>query len=490
MSGLHTRTVTELSDLLARGECSSRDIVRDLIAAIDRHDPVIRAYTHLDRENALAQAATADHARATGTAGPLTGVPIAMKDILNVRGQPCTCGSRILAGYTAPYDATVVARLRAQGMVFAGRLNMDQFGMGSTTENSCHAPTRNPWNTDLVPGGSSGGSAAAVAADLAIVSLGSDTGGSIRQPASFCGCVGLKPSYGRVSRYGLTAYASSLDQVGVVSKTVADAAVMLQHIAGHDARDSTSLNEAVPDYSAALQPDLKGMRLGLPREFFGEGIDPEVAELVRAAADRCAALGATLVETSMPHLSASIAVYYILATAEASANLARFDGIRYGARVDGADPIDLYGRTRDAGFGREVKRRIILGTYVLSSGYYDAYYLKAQKARTLIRRELDHAFASCDALITPVAPTPAFPFGRADADPLQLYLGDICTVPVNLAGACGISVPAGFTRAGLPVGMQVIAPPLREDLLIRVGHAHELAADLRGRRPMLKEASA
>ncbi|MBN1270373.1 MAG: Asp-tRNA(Asn)/Glu-tRNA(Gln) amidotransferase subunit GatA [Kiritimatiellae bacterium] len=482
MTELHRLTIHELADLLARKECSSEEVVRALLARIEAVDSTLHAYLTVDADSALAQARAADRARAEGRSGVLLGVPVAVKDVLSVEGQPCACASKILEGYVAPYDGTGVARLRREGAVVLGRVNMDEFAMGSSTENSAFGVTRNPWNPDFVPGGSSGGSAAAVAADEAIAALGTDTGGSIRQPASFCGCLGLKPTYGRVSRYGLTAYASSLDQLGALTKDVRDAAIILQAIAGHDPRDSTSLDAPVPDYQAALLADLKGMRLGIPKEYFVEGIDPEVERAVRAAIAKCGELGAELVDVSLPHTRYAIATYYVISTAEASANLARFDGVRYGLRVDGADPIEMYGRTRAAGFGAEVKRRIILGTYVLSSGYYDAYYLRAQKVRTLIRNDFQAAFKTCDALLAPVAPTAAFRIGERTDDPLKMYLGDILTVTANLAGLCGISVPCGFTGAGLPVGLQVLGPALGEEAILRVAHAYEQACDWRSRK--------
>jgi len=483
MPTLNQLTVHAAADLLARRACSSVELVRDVLAAIERTDRQIGAYLTVDAESALAQARAADAARAAGDARPLLGIPLGIKDLLNVAGQPCTCGSRILQGYVAPYDATVIARLRAAGVVFLGRVNMDEFAMGGSTENSAYQVTHNPWNLDCVPGGSSGGSAAAVAADEALATLGSDTGGSIRQPAAFCGCVGLKPTYGRVSRYGLTAFASSLDQIGPLTKDVRDTALLLGAIAGRDALDSTSLDVPVPDFAAQLGGDLQGLRLGLPREYFIEGLDAKVERAVRAAAAQCRALGAELVEISLPHSRYAVAVYYIIATAEASANLARFDGVRYGLRVEGADPIDQYGRTRAAGFGQEVKRRIILGTYVLSSGYHDAYYLRAQKVRTLIRRDFAAAFQQCDAILTPVAPTAAYKFGEKLADPLQMYLGDMFTIPVNLAGICALSVPCGFTTAQLPVGLHIVGPALREDVILRVGHAYEQATPWHREKP-------
>ena len=477
MAALHEMTACEAADALAQGRCSSVELVRSVLDAIASRDPKIHAYLVVNADEALAQAAAADKARAAGKGGALLGVPIAVKDVLNVRGQSCTCGSKILKGYVSPYDATAIARLRAEGAVFLGRANMDEFAMGSSTENSAYEVTRNPCDPDRVPGGSSGGSAAAVAAREAIAALGTDTGGSIRQPASFCGCVGLKPTYGRVSRYGLVAYASSLDQIGPITRDVRDAAALLQVMAGPDPMDSSSLRAEVPDYRAALKDDLKGMRLGLPKEYFIKGMDPGVEAAVRAAVERCRGLGAEIEEISLPHTPYAIATYYVIATAEASANLARFDGVRYGARVEGEDPIDMYGKTRAAGFGTEVKRRIILGTYVLSSGYYDAYYLRAQKVRTLIRRDFEEAFKTCDAILTPVAPTAAYRIGEKTGDPVQMYLGDIFTVTANLAGICGISVPCGLTSEKLPVGLQVLGPALGEEKILRTAYAYEKSGD-------------
>jgi aspartyl-tRNA(Asn)/glutamyl-tRNA(Gln) amidotransferase subunit A len=467
---------------LRRGTFSSVDLTRAVLDAMAARDGEIRAYLWVDPEDALRQAAAADRARADGADGALLGIPLAIKDVLNVTGQPCTCASRILQGYVAPYDATAIARLRAAGALFVGRTNMDEFAMGSTSENSAYQVTRNPAALDCVPGGSSSGSAAAVAGGLALAALGSDTGGSIRQPASFCGCVGLKPSYGRVSRYGLVAFASSLDQIGPLTRTVEDAAMLLGVMAGRDSQDATSLDQPVPDYRQALTDarsgNLQGVRLGLPREYFIGGLHADVAARVRAAVDACQALGAEIVDVSLPHTEYAVATYYILATAEASANLARFDGVRYGARAPGAGSTGaLYDETRAAGFGSEVKRRIILGTYVLSSGYHDAYYLRAQQARTLIRRDFEAAFTQCDALLTPVTPAPAYRIGETSGDPLQLYLGDIFTVTANLAGICGLSVPYGGAADGRPVGVQVLGPAFGEERVLRVGRAIERARE-------------
>ncbi len=478
MPQFNTLTVAQAVNLLGQGGISSEALVGDLLETIRARDGELGAYVHLDAEDALRQARAADAQRRAGKIAPLLGVPIAVKDVINVAGQPCGCASRILEGYTSPYDATAIARLRAAGAVFLGRANMDEFAMGSTTENSAVKITRNPWDPSRVPGGSSGGSAAMVAADEALAALGSDTGGSVRQPAAFCGCVGLKPSYGRVSRYGLTAFASSLDQIGPLTKTVADAALLLEVMGGGDPLDSTAVNRPMPDLATALrQRDLRGLRLGLPREYFVGGMDPEVERALQEAIRQCERLGARLVEVSLSTTRYAVAVYYIISCAEASANLARFDGVRYGRRAeDAGDPYEMYCRTRAAGFGAEVKRRIILGAYVLSSGYYDAYYLRAQKARTLIRDDFAGAFRECDALLAPVTPTPPYKLGEMLDNPLHMYLGDIFTVPANLAGNCALSVPCGFTAAGLPVGLQIIGPAFREDVILRVGHAYEQSA--------------
>jgi aspartyl-tRNA(Asn)/glutamyl-tRNA(Gln) amidotransferase subunit A len=470
-------TVSELLGRLDRRELSSREAVQASLDRIGSVDERIHAFISHDPADALAQAEAADIARAAGSTStdrPLLGVPIALKDVIASLGHPLNCGSKILGNFISPYDATVVTRLKEAGAVILGRLNCDEYAMGSSTENSAFGPTRNPWDLERTPGGSSGGSAAAVAAGEVPASLGSDTGGSVRQPAAFCGVVGLKPTYGRVSRYGLVAYASSLDQIGPLTHTVEDAARMLEVIAGHDPRDSTSLPQAVPDYRAALSRGMKGLRLGLPKEYMVGGLSPEVKAAVDAAVQQFSALGAEIVEISLPHTEFAIAAYYIIATAEASTNLARFDGVRYGARVDGADPIQMYSKTRGAGFGAEVKRRIILGTYVLSSGYYDAYYLRAQKVRTLIRQDFLKAFEQVDAILTPTTPTTAFRLGEKVDDPLQMYLQDIFTISCNLAGICGLSLPCGFAGSPrLPIGLQLLGPPLGEETLLRLGHAYE-----------------
>lgn len=485
MADLHKLTISELSEKLSIGSCTSVDIVTDVLASIEANDGKVGAYLTIDREDALAQAKAADERRAAGESNPMLGIPVAIKDLLNVKGQPCTCSSKILEGYTAPYDATVIAKLREAGAVLLGRVNMDEFAMGSSTENAALGKTANPWNLDRVPGGSSGGSAACLAADEAIASLGSDTGGSIRQPAAFCGCVGVKPTYGRVSRYGLTAFASSLDQIGPLSKTVKDSAILLETICGHDSMDSSSIEMDVPAFAEKLggETSLAGMKLGLPKEYFVEGMDPEVEKAVRDAVAHCKSLGAEIVDVSLPNAKYAIAVYYIIATAEASANLARFDGIRYGMRIDGKDPADLYGKTRAAGFGSEVKRRIILGTYVLSSGYYDAYYKKAQKVRTLIRDDFTKAFEQCDAILSPVTPTPAYGKGEKTDDPLKMYLDDILTTPINLAGNCALSLPCGFASNGMPIGLQIIGDAFQEETILKVGHAYEQTTEWHTRKP-------
>jgi aspartyl-tRNA(Asn)/glutamyl-tRNA(Gln) amidotransferase subunit A len=487
---LNQLTISELTARLAAREVSAREAMRACLDRIEKVDPPVRAFISCNSENALAQAEDADRALAAGAdyrRQPLLGVPIAVKDVLAVKGHPLNCGSRILGNFISPYDATVIQKLRAAGAVIFGRLNMDEFAMGSSTENSGFHVTTNPWDPARTPGGSSGGSAAAVAADECLASLGSDTGGSVRQPAAFCGCVGLKPTYGRVSRYGLVAFASSLDQIGPVTKTVRDTATLLQVIAGHDGSDSTSVPLPVADYSSRLADGCKGLRLGVPKEYMLGGLEPEVKQAVDAAVKQLVSLGATLVEVSLPHTEYAIATYYIIATAEASANLARFDGIRYGRRVEGPDPLALYSRTRGAGFGSEVKRRILLGTYALSSGYYDAYYLRAQKVRTLIRQDFLKAFEQVDVIVTPTSPTPAFRLGEKSSDPLQMYLMDIYTISCNLAGICGISVPCGFTTGArpLPIGLQLLGKHFDESAILRAAHAYEQSTDWHKRRPEL-----
>lgn len=484
---LNQLTISGLAQKLAKREVSAREIMQACLNQIARVDGKIHAFISYDDKDALAQADAADAELSRGVTyaqKPLLGMPVAIKDVLAVKNQPLNCASKILGRFVSPYDATVIEKLKAAGAIVFGRCNMDEFAMGSSTENSAFGVTRNPWDTDRIPGGSSGGSAAAVAADEAIASLGTDTGGSIRQPAALCGVVGLKPTYGRVSRYGLVAFASSLDQVGPFTKNVSDSATLLGVLSGHDLRDSTSIPRPVPDYQKALDGNIRGLKLGLPKEYTIGGLDPEVKAAVDAAVSKFQELGAEMVEISLPHTDYAVATYYIIATAEASANLARFDGVRYGARVEGHDFWELYSRTRGAGFGGEVKRRVILGTYVLSSGYYDAYYLRAQKARTLIRKDFLDAFEKVDAIITPTTPTAAFQIGAKSDDPLQMYLSDIFTISCNLAGICGISVPCGFTKnPKLPIGLQLLGKPFGEEMLLRLAHAYEQASPWHNQKP-------
>jgi aspartyl-tRNA(Asn)/glutamyl-tRNA(Gln) amidotransferase subunit A len=474
---LNQLTISQLAVLLDRREVSAREILDTCLKQIQRIDGRLHAFMSFDAADATAQAEAADQALAAGTTHrqkPLLGIPVGIKDVIAVRDQPLNCGSKILGSFVSPYSATVVEKLKEAGAVVFGRLNMDEFAMGSSTENSAFGVTHNPWDPTRIPGGSSGGSAAAVIAAECIASLGSDTGGSIRQPAALCGCVGFKPTYGRVSRYGLVAFASSLDQIGPFAREVRDAATVLGVISGHDPRDSTSVPAPVPDYGAALEVPIKGLKLGLPKEYMIGGLDAEVSGAVQAAVKQFEKLGAEIVQVSLPHTEYAVATYYIVATAEASANLARFDGIRYGARVDGVDPTDLYCKTRGAGFGAEVKRRIILGAYVLSSGYHDAYYLRAQKVRTLIRRDFLEAFEKVDAIVTPTSPTAAFKIGEKADDPLQMYLSDIFTISCNLAGICGLSLPCGFTtNPKLPIGLQILGQPFGEETILRLAHAYE-----------------
>jgi len=476
---LHELTLSVLTTKLAAGEVSAREAMQACIDRIDAVDDRVNAFMSLDRADALAQADAADAALVKGDTHdgkPLLGVPISLKDLFCAKGHPVNCSSRILADFHSPYDSTVVRKLHEAGAVLFGRVNMDEFAMGSSTENSAFGRSHNPWDLECVPGGSSGGSAAAVAAQECFASIGTDTGGSLRQPAALCGCVGLKPTYGRVSRYGVVAFASSLDQVGPMARDVRDSAVLLGAMAGHDPCDSTSVPAEVPDYVSGLGGNLKGIKLGLPTEYLTDGIDSEVRAAFDVAVKQCEALGAEIHEVSMPHTEYGVATYYIIATAEASANLARFDGVRYGDRVEGDDPFSLYCNTRGRGFGEEVKRRILLGTYVLSSGYYDAYYLRAQKVRTLIKRDFDQAFESVDALITPTMPIPAFKAGEKTDDPLQMYLSDIFTISCNLAGTCGISLPCGFTsEPKLPIGLQLLGKPFGEIKLLQIAHAYEQA---------------
>ncbi len=473
-------TIVQLRQAYQSGDLTPVTAIRSIAKAIDSRDPEIGGYLEYDLDTAL------DQAKKVDLSLPLGGVPIAIKDLINVRGQNCGCASKILTGkYRAPYDATVIAKLRAAGAIPFGRTNMDEFAMGSSNENSGIKICRNPHDPSRIPGGSSGGSAAVVAANMAIAALGSDTGGSIRQPASHCGIVGLKPSYGRVSRYGLVAFASSLDQIGPMTKTVEDCALLMNALAGPDPRDSTCLNEPVPDFTEAIGQDVKGLKIGLPKEYFAEGIDPEVEKRVRAAVQKLESLGAEIVEISLPNTEYAVATYYIIAAAEASSNLSRFDGVRYGHRADISEVIKgdeavlitHYKMSRAEGFGPEVKRRILLGTYVLSSGYYDAYYLRAQKVRTLIRSDFTRAFEKVDLIASPVCPTPAFKIGEKNSDPLAMYLADIYTISTNLAGICGISVPCGTVpKSGkdLPVGLQLLGKPFGEFDLLKAASAYEL----------------
>ncbi len=482
-NSLAALNISELKSELSAGTITSVDIVNDVIKSIETRDSEVQAYVSVNTEEALKEAKNADISK------PLGGIPISIKDLINVEGQPCSCGSKILKdSYTSTYDATVIKRLREAGAIPLGRVNMDEFAMGSSTENSGIQITKNPWDLERIPGGSSGGSAACVANDTAIASLGSDTGGSIRQPASFCGAVGLKPSYGRVSRYGLVAFASSLDQIGPITKTSEDAAIILNSIAGKDELDSTSLDSDVPDYLGQLNGDIKGLKIGMPKEYFTDGISPEVLSCIHSGIKTLTELGAEIVDISLPHTEFAVSTYYIIATAEASANLARFDAVRYGNRhQDPANIIEHYRKSRAQGFGEEVKRRIILGTYVLSSGYNDAYYVKAQKVRTLIRNDFANAFSKVDAIVSPTAPSAAFKIGEMCNDPLQMYLADIFTIAANLAGICGISTPCGFIKAEtgkrLPIGLQLLGPALQESTILKISDAFEKSTQWHKERP-------
>ncbi len=483
---LYQLTAHELQEMLRRREVTSVEITEAVLRRIEAVEPKIHAFITVTADLAMEQARQADARRQSGDAGSLTGIPLAIKDLICIRGVRTTCGSHILDHYIPPYDATVAMKLKAAGAVFVGKANMDEFAMGSSTENSHFGPTRNPWDLGRIPGGSSGGSAAAVAAGECIASLGSDTGGSIRQPAACCGVVGIKPTYGRVSRYGLVAFASSLDQIGPFARDVWDTALLLNAICGHDPQDSTSVDLAVPDYTQALGRDVKGMTLGIPKEGFGEGLDPEVESTVRRAIQILEGLGAKTVEVSLPMSEYALAVYYLIAPAEASSNLARYDGVKYGFRAKGNhELLEMYRETRSQGFGAEVKRRIMLGTYALSAGYYDAYYLKASQVRTLIRQDFAKAFSSCDVLLSPTAPTPAFRLGEKVDDPLQMYLSDIYTIPCNLAGLPGLSLPCGFSAEGLPIGLQILANHFQEERIIRLAHAFEQNTEYHLRRPAL-----
>ena len=486
---LHKLTLRELQDKVTQGEVSTREIVHAYYLRISQVEPKIKAYITQAVDSARAQAEALDQKlKNWRRTMPLTGMPLAIKDNICTEGVLTTCASRMLGTFVPPYDATVIARLRGQGYLLLGKTNLDEFAMGSSTENSAFGPSRNPWNLGYVPGGSSGGSAAAVAADECVAALGSDTGGSIRQPAACCGVVGLKPTYGRVSRYGLVAFASSLDQIGPITKDVADAAVLLNVIAGHDPQDSTSADVSVPDYTRALKKkDVKKLKIGVPREYFAEGLDPEVEQAVRAALDQLNELGGEIIDVSLPMTGVAIATYYVIATAEASSNLARYDGVKYGLRSKQAkDLLEMYMKTRQEGFGPEVKRRIMLGAYTLSAGYYEAYYGKAQAVRTLIRRDFDAAFQEVELIVTPVMPTPAFKLGEKIEDPLQMYLSDIYTISVNLAGIPAISLPCGFSKVGLPIGLQILGRPFQEETVLRAAYAYEQATNWRTRRPTIR----
>ena len=471
---LYNKSAHELHEMLVGKEISSKELTEAVLARMDKTEDRIHAYITETRDMALRQAAAADERIARGEQiSYFEGIPGVIKDNICTKGVKTTCASKMLENFVPPYDATVMKRLETVRPVILGKANMDEFAMGGSTENSAFYPTRNPWNVECVPGGSSGGSAAAVAAGSAIWALGSDTGGSIRQPASFCGVVGMKPTYGRVSRYGLVAFASSLDQIGPVTRDVTDCAHLLQAIAGHDEQDSTSSASEVPDFTKSLVQDIKGLKIGIPKEFFVKGMDAEVEQAVRQAIDKLQALGAEIQEISLPHTEYAISVYYLIAPAEAATNLERYDGVSYGARVDGADVVEMMTKTRSEKFGEEVKRRILIGNYALSAGYYDAYYLKALKVRRLIKEDYDKAFEKVDVIVTPTAPTPAYRIGAMTNDPLKMYLQDIYTVPLNLAGLPGISVPCGYSREKLPIGLQIIGKPLDEATVLRTAYTYE-----------------
>jgi aspartyl-tRNA(Asn)/glutamyl-tRNA(Gln) amidotransferase subunit A len=481
-------TIHELSKLLKKREISVKEILEGVFQQIYRFEKKINAYVTLTRDYALKQAEEADKKLKKNEGGTLTGIPIAIKDLICTKGIKTTCSSKILYNFIPPYDATVILRIKEEGAVFIGKTNMDEFAMGSSTETSYFGITRNPWDINLVPGGSSGGSAAAVSADECICALGSDTGGSIRQPAAFCGIVGLKPTYGLVSRYGLIAFASSLDQIGPMTKDVEDCALLLNCIAGHDPKDSTSLIQKNFDYTKDLKKDLKGIKIGLPKEYFIEGIDEEISKTVKDALLLMEKNGAQIVEISLPHTEYAVATYYLIAPAEASSNLARYDGVKYGYRAPKyLDLLDMYTGTKSEGFGSEVKRRIMLGTYALSAGYYDAYYKKASQVRTLIKEDFDKAFKLCDVIFTPTTPTPAFKIGEKIDDPLKMYLNDVFTIPISLAGLPAISIPCGFTKDGKPIGLQIISAHLKEEKLLQVAYNYEQNTDWHKRKPALLE---
>jgi aspartyl-tRNA(Asn)/glutamyl-tRNA(Gln) amidotransferase subunit A len=484
---LHTLTLQQAQEKLAAREITAVTLTEAILSRIEQVEGTVRAYLSLHPEQAMAAAEQADKKLAQGQGGMLCGLPLSVKDVLCTTTMPTTCGSKMLEGFVPPYNATVVEKLLAEDAVLLGKVSMDEFAMGSTNENCAYKEKipQNPWKLGYVAGGSSGGSAASVAASECLASLGSDTGGSIRQPASLCGVVGMKPTYGRVSRYGLVAFASSLDQVGPLTKDVADCALMMQAIAGHDQRDSTSAKQDVPNYRAALQDGMQGIRVGIPREYFGEGLHPDVDRAVRAGIEMLHEAGAEIIEVSLPHTEYCVAVYYLIAPAEASSNLARYDGVRYGQRAEADSLIDMYRQTRSQGFGDEVKRRILIGTYALSAGYYDAYYKKASQVRTLIRDDFAKAFTQCDVLVSPVTPTPAWQIGQKTDDPLSLYLSDILTISANLAGVPGLSVPCGFSGEGLPIGMQMQATHFNEEILFRAAWNLEQRAGVKGKVPEL-----
>ena len=483
---LFSLTIHEAHDLLSRREVTSQEVTESVIRRIESLDKKVNSYITVTSELAMEQAREADENIRQGRLDALTGIPFAIKDILCIEGVKTTCGSGILKDFIAPYDATIIKKLKAQGAVCVGRTNMDEFAMGSSTETSYFGITRNPWDLERIPGGSSGGSAAAIAADECIAALGTDTGGSIRQPASCCGLVGLKPTYGRVSRFGLIAFASSLDQAGPMTKDVRDAAIVMNGICGYDPLDSTSVDVEVPDYTRLLGKEVKGMSAGIPREYFIEGLDKEVEAAFKEAIKLLEGLGVTIKEISLPHTEYAVAVYYLIAPAEASSNLARYDGVRYGYRTQACEGLlDMYIRSRSEGFGAEVKRRIMLGTYALSAGYYDAYYKKASQVRTLIRNDFKKAFTDCDVILTPTYPTPAFKIGEQVNDPLKMYLADIFTIPANLSGIAGISIPCGFSSQGLPIGLQILADFFQEENLLRVAHAYEQHTTWHKKKPNL-----
>ncbi len=487
---LYKLTIHELKEKLKIREISARELTLEFIKRIERVEKDIHSFITLTKDDALKQAEDIDNKIKAGKDLPLLGIPLAIKDLICIRGVRTTCGSKILSNYVPPYDATVIKKLRDSGAVFLGKLNMDEFAMGSSTETSHFGVTRNPWNLDVIPGGSSGGSAASVSADECAGSLGSDTGGSIRQPASMCGITGLKPTYGRVSRFGLVAFASSLDQIGPMTKDVTDTAILMNVISGRDPLDSTSADLPVPDFTKSLLNNVKGLKIGIPKEYFVEGMDGDVEKSVRYAFELFKKLGAEIKEVSLPHTDYAVSAYYVIAPAEASSNLARYDGVKYGYRTDNSkNLLSMYKKTREEGFGAEVKRRIMLGTYTLSSGYYDAYYLKAQKVRTLIKKDFDDAFKNCDILITPTAPTPAFKIGEKFDNPIQMYLSDIFTISVNLAGVPAISIPCGFSKDGLPIGLQIIGRHFDEETIIRAAYTFEQNTDYHTKRPKIVKGS-